>query len=151
MSAKLKYFALALFAVSCSPMQIDTAQRSPNYPIRARSEQTDIHEDWGSLTWLAGTKYGNADGIVLGRVTLKAGMSNPRHRHRRSEEVLYMLCGSCEHQIGDRTVVLNKGDVLRIPTGVPHAAKVLGDEPVQAVICYSSGDRQFVVVDGGVY
>ena len=143
MTAKLKYFALALLAVSCSPMPVDTTPRSPNYPIRARSEQQDIHEDWGSLTWLAGTKYGNADGLVLGRVTLKAGMSNPRHRHPKCEEVLYMLKGTIVHSLGDESYTLSAGDTITIPAGVFHDAKCTSNEDADMIVAYSEGIRLF--------
>jgi len=142
-TAKLKYFALALFAVSCSPMSVDPTPRSLNYPIRTRGEQQDIHEDWGSLTWLAGTKYGNADGLVLGRVTLKAGMSNPRHRHPRCEEVLYMLKGRIVHGLGNESYTLSAGDTITIPAGVFHDAKCISDEDADMIVAYSEGIRLF--------
>ena len=134
---------MALFAVSCSQIQPDMAERSPNYPVRARSEQQDIHEDWGSLTWLAGTKYGNADGLVLGRVTLKAGMSNPRHRHPRCEEVLYMLKGRIVHSLGNQSYALSAGDTMTIPAGVFHDAKCISDEDADMIVAYSEGIRLF--------
>ena len=124
-------------------MQSDVADRSPNYPVRARSEQQDIHEDWGSLTWLAGAKYGNADGLVLGRVTLKAGMSNPRHRHPRCEEVLYMLKGRIVHSLGDESYTLSAGDTITIPAGIFHDAKCISDEDADMIVAYSEGIRLF--------
>jgi quercetin dioxygenase-like cupin family protein len=142
-TTKSKYLALALFAVSCSPMSVDTAPRSLNYPIRTRGEQQDIHEDWGSLTWLAGTEYGNADGLVLGRVTLKAGMSNPRHRHPRCEEVLYMLKGRIVHSLGNESFTLSAGDTITIPAGVFHDAKCISDEDADMIVAYSEGIRLF--------
>jgi quercetin dioxygenase-like cupin family protein len=140
---KLKYFAFILFTLSCSTTQTDTDLRSPNYPVRTRAEQTDIHEDWGHLTWLAGTKYGNAEGLVLGRVTLKAGMSNPRHRHPRCEEVLYMLQGKIVHSIGDENYTLTAGDTLTIPAGVFHGAKCTSEEDADMIVAYSEGIRLF--------
>ena len=145
MRAKLKYFTIVfvLFAVSCSSMPADTTSRCPNYPVRTRCEQQDIHEDWGSLTWLAGTKYGNADGLVLGRVVLKAGMSNPRHRHPKCEEVLYMLKGQIVHSLGNETFTLSAGDTITIPAGVFHDAKCISDEDADTIVAYSEGVRQF--------
>jgi quercetin dioxygenase-like cupin family protein len=142
-TAKLKYFALALFAVSCSPVSVDISPRSLNCPIRTRGEQKDIYEDWGSLTWLAGTEYGNADGLVLGRVTLKAGMSNPRHRHPRCEEVLYMLKGRIVHSLGNESFTLSAGDTITIPAGVFHDAKCISDEDADMIVAYSEGIRLF--------
>jgi quercetin dioxygenase-like cupin family protein len=102
---------------------------------------------WGWLRWLMNDKLDPKAQMTFGLVQINAGQENPLHVHPNCEEQLYMLTGSCEHRIGDQMVVLKAGDLLRIPTGVPHAAKVLGDKPIQAVIVYSSGDRQFVLVD----
>ena len=41
--------------------------------------------------------------------------------------------------------MLKKGDVIRIPAGVPHKARTFEKEPMEAIIVYSSGDRQFEV------
>ena len=145
MTAKLKYFTTfcVLFVVSCSSMPADTASRCPNWPIRTRSEQQDIHEDWGSLTWLAGTQYGNADGLVLGRVVLKAGMSNPRHRHPKCEEVLYMLKGRIVHSLGNESYTLSAGDTMTIPAGVFHGARCISNEDADMIVAYSEGIRMF--------
>ena len=121
----------------------DTTPRSPNYPIRTRGEQQDVHEDWGHLTWLAGTKYGNADGLVLGRVTIKAGKFNPRHRHPRCEEVLYMLKGKIVHSLGNESFTLSAGDTITIPAGVFHDAKCISDEDADMIVAYSEGIRLF--------
>jgi uncharacterized RmlC-like cupin family protein len=40
---------------------------------------------------------------------------------------------------------MKPGDLVRIPTGVPHRAVTVGDEPMLAVIVYSSADRQMVI------
>lgn len=143
MTTKLKYLVIALFTVSCSSTQTNTALNSPHYPVRTRAEQQDIHEDWGHLTWLAGKTYGNAEGLVLGRVTLKAGMSNPRHRHPNCEEVLYMLKGKIVHSIGDKIYTLSAGDTITIPAGVFHGAKCISREDADMIVAYSEGIRLF--------
>jgi len=54
-----------------------------NMAVRMAADAADarIDEDWGGLTWLASQELGNAVGLTLGRVVIKAGMSNPRHSH----------------------------------------------------------------------
>jgi type 1 glutamine amidotransferase len=141
-AAVLKHYLDGIqFALGDLP--VDTTPRCPQYPIRARAEQQDIHEDWGHLTWLAGTKYGNADGLVLGRVTLKAGKFNPRHRHPKCEEVLYMLKGSIVHSLGNQTYTLSAGDTITIPAGVFHDAKCISEEDADMIVAYSEGVRLF--------
>lgn len=102
---------------------------------------------WGWIRWLMNDQLDPNAQMTFGIVKVNAGQDNPLHRHPNCEEVLYVLSGSCAHRIGDETVVLKKGDVLRIPQNVPHSAKVLGNEPLQAVIVYNTGNRQFVLAE----
>jgi quercetin dioxygenase-like cupin family protein len=102
---------------------------------------------WGWIRWLMNSKLDPKSEMTFGVVQVNAGERNPLHQHPNCEELIYVLSGSCEHRLGDQTVTLKAGDVLRVPTGIPHAAKILGEEPMRAVIVYSSGDRQFVLVE----
>lgn len=97
---------------------------------------------WGSLRWLMSSKLEPQAGITLGIAEIKPEQSNPPHVHDNCEEVLYMLSGSCEHRVGTQTVTLKAGDTLRIPAGVPHAART-GREPMRAIVVYNTGARQF--------
>jgi len=84
--------------------------------------------------------------MTFGVVQLNAGQPDPAHIHSNCEEYLYVLSGSCEHRVGDEWVSLKAGDLVRIPAGVPHMAKTL-QEPLRAVIVYSSPDRDFTPVE----
>ncbi|UCC67205.1 MAG: cupin domain-containing protein [Armatimonadota bacterium] len=113
--------------------------------VRPASEAAahQIDEDWGSLCWLASQKIGNAEGLTLGRVVIKAGMSNPKHSHPNCEEALYLLKGRLEHTIGDESVVLEAGDTIVLDAGIPHNATSIGDEDADMIVAYSSGLRGF--------
>ena len=102
-----------------------------------------IVEDWGSLTWLAGQKIGNAQGLTLGRVVIRKGQSNPRHSHPNCEEVLYLLKGRLEHTLGDEKVILAPGDTIVLDAGIPHNATSIGEEDADMIVAYSSGARGF--------
>ena len=124
-------------------LPVDTTPRSQQGPVRNRSKQVVIKEEWGNLTWLAGKKIGNAEGLVLGRVTIKAGHSNPRHRHPKCEEVLYLLSGRLEHTMGDKTFTLSAGDTITIAPGVFHNATCIGNADTDMIVVYSEGTRGF--------
>ncbi|UCD00109.1 MAG: ThuA domain-containing protein [Phycisphaerales bacterium] len=124
-------------------LSAETAPRPQQDPVRAGTEQTVISEDWGTLTWLAGKNIGNAEGLVLGRVTIRAGKSNPRHRHPNCEEVLYLLKGRLEHTMDDRTFTLAAGDTITIGPGVFHNATCIGNEDADMIVVYSEGIRGF--------
>jgi len=113
--------------------------------VRLAADAADarIDEDWGSLTWLASQKLGNAEGLTVGRVVIKKGMSNPRHSHANCEEVLYLLRGKLDHTVGDASIILEAGDTLTVDAGVPHSAASIGDEDADMIVAYSSGNRDF--------
>ena len=50
----------------------------------------------------------------------------PAHQHE-SEQLTYILEGALKFEIEGREIVVRKGDVLRIPSNVPHAAVALED------------------------
>jgi len=125
-------------------------QMPKDKPLRDRVQSFDgVAEEksaWGSLRWLMNSKLDPQATLTLGIVELNAGQSNPLHVHSNSDEVIYVLSGSGEQRVGRETVILKAGDTLRIPAGTPHAARVLGREPLRAVVVYNTGERQFTPV-----
>lgn len=103
---------------------------------------------WGWIRWLMNSKLDPKSEMTFGVVYIKPNQSNPLHLHPNCEECLHVLSGSCEHLLGDKWLKLKKGDTLRIPLGVHHAART-GDESCRAVIVYNTGDRQFEPVGEG--
>jgi quercetin dioxygenase-like cupin family protein len=102
-----------------------------------------VRESWGRLTWLASSSIGNSGTQTLGRVVIKPGASNPRHYHATCQEILVLLTGRLEHAIADDTVVLEPGDTLVIPRGVPHCARNVADVDAEMVVAYDTGERDF--------
>jgi quercetin dioxygenase-like cupin family protein len=65
--------------------------------------------------------------VVQVRVELAPGIRFPRHTHP-GEEIIYVLEGSLEYQIGDNVpVTVNAGGVLFVPAGVVHSARNSGN------------------------
>jgi quercetin dioxygenase-like cupin family protein len=57
------------------------------------------------------------------RVDLAPGVAFGKHTHP-GEEIIYVLEGSLEYQVGDKPpVTLKAGDVLFIPANTPHSAR----------------------------
>ena len=110
----------------------------------AEASHGRVVEPWGSLCWLASADLGNAQGVTVGRVTIEAGKSNPRHSHTSCEEVLYLLRGTLEHTVGEQVVTLEAGDTLVVGAGVAHNATNVGEEQADMMVVYSSGRRDFV-------
>ncbi|MCP4609497.1 MAG: cupin domain-containing protein [Planctomycetes bacterium] len=111
--------------------------------LRRAHQHKVISEDWGSLSWVASKPLGNAEGLTVGRATIKPGKTNPRHRHPKSEEVLYLLKGRINHTLDDKTITMSAGDVITIAPGVFHNASCIGSEDAEMVVVYSQGTRGF--------
>jgi quercetin dioxygenase-like cupin family protein len=69
------------------------------------------------------------DRIMLAHVYLKKGCIVPKHSHV-NEQFTYILEGALRFWIGDdgsEEVVVRAGEVLHIPSNVPHQAEALED------------------------
>jgi len=66
------------------------------------------------------------DKLMLARVFLKKGAHVPLHHHP-NEQVTYILEGALKFAIDGREIVVRAGEVLCIPSGMPHEAWALED------------------------
>ena len=66
------------------------------------------------------------DKAMVAQVFLAKGAIVPEHHHE-SEQITYILEGALEFEIGGKRIVVGKGQVLRIPSNVPHMAVALED------------------------
>ncbi len=67
--------------------------------------------------------------IMVAQIELKAGEDVPRHAHE-NEQVSYVLTGALRFWLGandEREVTLHAGEVLVIPSNVPHRVLALED------------------------
>jgi quercetin dioxygenase-like cupin family protein len=63
--------------------------------------------------------------VIQVRVDFDPGYVAPRHTHP-GEEIIYILEGTLEYQIGEKTTTVKPGDVLFVPAGTIHTAKNIG-------------------------
>lgn len=68
----------------------------------------------------------SGDKAMVAQVFLKKGAVVPEHQHE-SEQITYILEGALKFQLEGREVIVHKGEVLRIPSNVPHRAVALED------------------------
>jgi unsaturated pyranuronate lyase len=67
--------------------------------------------------------------VMLAHVYLKKGCVVPKHAHH-NEQFTYILEGALQFRIGDdgrEEVVVRAGEVLHLPSNVPHEAHALED------------------------
>lgn len=72
------------------------------------------------------------DRMMIAHVLLKAGAVVPMHHHE-NEQITYILSGALRFRIQDggdgeeREVTVRAGEVLHIPSNIPHEATALED------------------------
>src|SRR5712671_2363005 len=71
-------------------------------------------------------KIVTGDKAMVAQVFLKKDAVVPEHHHE-SEQITYILEGALKFEIEGKEIVVGKGQVLRIPSNVPHRAVALED------------------------
>lgn len=82
--------------------------------------------DLEKVTELISRKLVSGDRQMLAQVYLKRGAMVPLHTHD-SEQLTYVLDGMLKVRIADEEVLVRDGEVVRIPSGVPHQLEALAD------------------------
>ena len=78
------------------------------------------------VTELISRKLVAGDRQMLVQVYLKRGALVPLHSHE-SEQLIYVLDGMLKVRVDGEEVVVRGGEVVRIPSGVPHQTEALAD------------------------
>src|SRR5258705_9457765 len=63
--------------------------------------------------------------VIQVRVDFDPGYVAPMHTHP-GEEIIYVLEGTLEYEIGGKKSTVKAGDVLFVPAGTPHTATNIG-------------------------
>ena len=82
-----------------------------------------------TLSPLLDRKLITGDRMMLAHVYLKKGCIVPKHQHE-NEQLTYILDGALRFWIGEdqkEEVIVRAGEVLHIPSNVPHKAEALED------------------------
>ena len=69
------------------------------------------------------------DRIMLAHVYLKKGCVVPKHSHE-NEQLTYILQGALRFRVGEdgaEEIVVRAGEVLHLPSNLPHEARALED------------------------
>jgi quercetin dioxygenase-like cupin family protein len=81
---------------------------------------TEVLSDCISRKIITGEK------AMVAQVFISKGGVVPTHQHE-SEQITYILEGALQFELEGREVVVRKGEVLHIPSNVPHRAVALED------------------------
>ena len=97
-------------------------------------ETTARHHRWDDMprevvTDMISRRIITCNRMMIAHVYLKKGTIVPRHSHE-NEQITYILDGALHFWIGDAgetEVTVRAGEVLTIPSNVPHRAEALED------------------------
>ena len=78
------------------------------------------------VTEMISRKFVTGDRETLAQVYLKRGAVVPMHAHD-SEQMTYVLQGALKMLVGGEEITVREGEVLHIPSWVPHQAEALDD------------------------
>ncbi len=104
--------------------------------------QTVTHYRWDDMpietvTPLLGRRLITGERMMLAHVYLKKGSIVPLHHHD-NEQLTYVLEGTLKFWIGSedgQEVLVRSGEVLVIPSNVPHKAEALEDTLDVDIFC----------------
>jgi quercetin dioxygenase-like cupin family protein len=100
-------------------MPADTAVRHYRWDDMPRERVTDTID----------RKIVTAERMMIAHVYLKKGAIVPKHSHE-NEQITYILEGALHFWIGEdqrEEITVRAGEVLTIPSNVPHRAEALED------------------------
>src|SRR5262249_38624712 len=88
-------------------------------------------QSWDSVTLdtmsdLISRKVITGEKAMVGQIFLKKGAVVPQHHHE-SEQITWIMEGALKFELEGREVIVRKGEVLHIPSNVPHRAVALED------------------------
>src|SRR5579864_1814748 len=89
------------------------------------------HFTWDSVTLeqmsdVISRKVISGDRAMVAQVFLKKDAVVPEHHHE-SEQITYIVEGALKFELEGREVIVKPGEVLYIPSNVPHRAVALED------------------------
>jgi quercetin dioxygenase-like cupin family protein len=76
---------------------------------------------------------------MLARIILRKGSIVPLHSHE-NEQITYILEGTLKFIVQDKEIIVRAGEVLVIPSHVPHSAEALEDTIDLDVFCPPRAD-----------
>lgn len=78
--------------------------------------------EWKQVEPLLRAKVVNAARMTVTRYSFRRGGRFPHHVHNQ-EQITYVLNGQLSFVVGNQFYRLRSGDLIVIPTGVPHSAE----------------------------
>jgi len=78
------------------------------------------------VTEMISRKLVTGEREMLAQIYLKKGALVPMHKHE-SEQLTYILQGALKFLVDGQEMTIREGEVLHLPSNVPHQAEALDD------------------------
>ncbi len=78
------------------------------------------------VTNMFSRRFFTGDKVTVAFLTMKNGCDVPQHSHD-SEQFSYIISGALKFQIEGQEIIVRGGEMLEIPSNVPHAAVAIED------------------------
>ena len=93
-----------------------------------------------SVKVLIGPQNG-AQNMLLGSGLYDSGCQMPFHKHKDSEEIIYVISGSGEVQIGTQQFIIKPGSAFYVPPGIEHSVSVNSKERLHLIFVFSPSEE----------
>lgn len=114
------------------------------------SPQASEGQAWWFLdTLVVEHPMASATGPVVLEMTLPAGAAPPLHVHHDLDDSTYLLAGQMVVRCGDQMLLAQAGHWLSFPRGVPHAFRVVGNQPARILVVHGNHSFLNLIKDVG--
>jgi (S)-ureidoglycine aminohydrolase len=114
-----KYSVNNMGVVPCEFHTMKYQSKAPVDLARGKSSGGSFVRDWDQLTFKPHDRGGVRPYFTKGTALNQGNISHPPHTHR-PEEIILVLEGKVDILIGDKRYKGNIGDVLFLPSNLPH-------------------------------
>jgi quercetin dioxygenase-like cupin family protein len=94
---------------------------------------------WGEMACIRAVRLDPNNNFCILDYRAPAGFGPPRHLHYVQDEVFQVLEGTIAVWSPDFSGVLDAGDIVSLPSGIPHAWKSIDDRPVHLTVIVTPG------------
>jgi quercetin dioxygenase-like cupin family protein len=91
------------------------------------------------LNPLIDRQFVSGERSMLARIILRKGSIVPTHSHD-NEQITYVLEGVLKFIIQDKEIIVRSGEILIIPSNLPHSAEALEDTVDLDIFCPPRAD-----------
>jgi quercetin dioxygenase-like cupin family protein len=100
---------------------MDESASAAGQPFTLAADDGDAYWYLGSLTTIKATGEDTRGSFSFFEQRSPPDWGPPRHVHPDDDELVFVLEGSIEYQVGDETAHATDGGTVYLPRGVPHS------------------------------